>query len=318
MGYEHRITQLPVIKLLQKTPQLFSLEQCVYILEKVYGTQGQYGNEHSYYSAKITVKSKHTFSLIAHDVHDIKFDEDKTVLYSERASFTSINGPLPDVYTEKINALQWTKNYALSDFMNIFINRLSGVSYKISIRKIVTLQNANSEDTNIGKCLQALTGRIYKDPAALQCAYLHWTTTHSALGLRSIIMHFFQVPVQISQFVGAFNPLATRSLLGTENSSLSENAVLGRQFFDYNNAIKISIGPLDNSTLTQFEKDKPFYKSLIHIISTYLEDTIDYTLEFIPDVPAKSKLSNTRMGYNSWLTSSNKKYDNRYVHKTFI
>ena len=297
MGCKNRTTQLSVIDLLEKQPQIFSYEQCISILEKKYNTRFK---SVSYFSDTIITCSNHTLSLSAYEISNVDISNDNAKIYAERMSITSLNGPLPSIYTEQIHGLKWVKNSSLSDFMNVFINRLSCLSYKISVRIHPSLQKQNSIDTNIGQCLNALIGNRH-DQRLLQYAYMFWTMPHSALGLRLIISNYFGVNVTIEQFSGAFTKIYDVTKLALQNSILGENALLGESYFDHSNAIKIVLGPLDNSQFDDFLPGNKWDVILRQLIESYLDKNIDYSIELIPKFQQSSKLGYCTLNYNTWI-----------------
>lgn len=305
MGYADRCTQLSVIDELKQAPHLFSYEQCVSILERAYNTNINIG---SYYSALITTNSRHSFFLYAYDVNQVTLDDNKAEIYAERMSFTSFHGPLPNVYSERIGVSEWFKNHALSDFMNIFINRLSTISYRISVRRFPSLQKVETMDTNIGRCLNALAGSKYKQQL-IQYAQMMWNNTHSAIGLRLMIAQYFDVDVQVLQFDGSFSRFENETSLGVQSSVLGQNAALGYRYFDYGNAIRILIGPLNNEEMRNFEVKGCWYKELIDLIDGYLDNNIDYIIEFIPQAIIPPTLGACSLSENTWLAG--RRYRNR-------
>lgn len=300
MGYKNGAAQLSVIELLERQPQLFSYEQCISILEKKYNIRFKCI---SYFSDTIITCSVHKLSLSAYDINNITLANDNARIYAERMSITSLSGPLPNVYTEQISVLKWVKNDSLSDFMNIFTNRLSYLSYKISVRIYFSLQNRKNIDTNVGQCLNALAGSK-NDERLIQYAYMLWNIPRSALGLRLIILNYFKVDVHITQFIGAFTEIEEVTMLGKNNCTLGCNAFLGHSYFNYENGIKITLGPLDNEQLYKFSPGGTWNSALKEVISSYLDKDIDYTLELIPKTQQTSAIGNSKLGYLSWLSQA--------------
>lgn len=312
MGYADRRTQLSVIDELKQAPHLFSYEQCVSILERAYNTNINTG---SYYSAIITTNSRHSFFLYAYDINQVALNDNKAKIYAERMSFTSFHGPLPSVYSERIGVSEWFKNHALSDFMNIFINRLSTISYHVSVRRFPSLQKVEAIDTNIGRCLNALAGSKYKQQL-IQYAQMMWNNTHSALGLRLMISQYFDVDVQVLQFDGSFSRFENETRLGIQSSVLGRNAALGDRYFDYGNAIRILIGPLNNEQMRNFETKGRWYKELIDLIDCYLDDNIDYIIEFIPQSVIPPTLGGCSLNGSAWLEG--RRYESRLCIRDVI
>jgi len=304
MGNERRASQLSIIDNLAKHPQLFDYEQCVYLLENFYKIDVNHGN---FFTCQISTKSRHIFYISPYDINSVNIEENSATIYAERMSFTSFHGPLPNVYSERIGVSEWFKNHALSDFFNIFINRLSILSYRITVKKSPTLQKNEPIDTNIGKCLDSLSGR-QNNPSLLQYSFLLWDNPRSALGLRLIISNFFNVDVKITQFAGGFIEKEEKTLLRQQNSILGNDASLGNKYYDFGNSIKISIGPLNAYQIEKFKGI--WYDELNRLITSYLDRTISYVIEFIPkDIP-DIELGKGKLSYDTWLKNLATSYDN--------
>lgn len=298
MGNANRSTQLSVIELLQKCPQKFTYEQCVFILEKKYNYDV---NKGAYFSTKIATQGQHKLCISAYDVNGVKINKDRAIIYAERMSFTSFTGPLPSIYSERLAISKWTKDPALSEFMNIFINRLSVISYRISVRKTPALQKvAHCGQTSVGRCINALLGNSNNDSLFAFC-YSMWNIPRSALGLRTIISNFFNIDVNIEQFYGAKTKILDITVLGKINSFLGENTILGSSYFDYGSAIEITLGPLPDSSLELLKPGMLWRQKLEELINRYLPQEIDYDVVLMPANAQHSTIGRNKLAYDTWL-----------------
>jgi type VI secretion system protein ImpH len=149
-------------------------------------------------------------------------------------------------------------------------------------------------------------------------------------GLRAILKTYFDVPVEIEEFVGRPMPLPDRywSRLGggphvatdadakagaTLGTACGGAIVLGRHVWDSQGGIRITLGPMPFSSFVKFVPGSPSERRLRAWIRLYLTDEFFWQAVVVLDrneVP-KAQLSGrrrpgeigTRLGWTSWIRS---------------
>lgn len=142
----------------------------------------------------------------------------------------------------------------------------------------------------------------------------------NALGLEAILADYFQVPVEVRQFHGAWLKLDEfdRCQLGAEdgNCALGQTLVIGERVWDVEGRILLRIGPLTYEQFAELLPDdsptperKGFFL-LVHLARFYLGPTIEFDvrLELLPHAAPECSLGGlgdpgARLGWNSWLVS---------------
>lgn len=291
MANQLRVTKLSVIEKLENNAYDFSFEQAIFILKKTY----------PHY--KITFQSAGRDYLCGSELKSINIADNVISVVSDRMSFTSLNSPLPNTFIETIKIFSWSKKESLSDFINIFYNRLTKISYDISQRTNVNLQgNKCANKSSIGKCLNAFCGE--SELCVTSYAHLIWSMPHTALGLRSLLEDYFKCDVIIDEFEGKFCAIEDISYLGKENSKLGDSCVLGKTFFEYGAKIKIIFYNLSKDLFLSFQCNSHAKKCIEYLVKKYIGPMIDYKLEFIPARIIATKLdSRSILGCSSWLKS---------------
>jgi type VI secretion system protein ImpH len=128
----------------------------------------------------------------------------------------------------------------------------------------------------------------------------------NAAGLRSILEHFFRVPVSIDQFVGHWMPLGhgERTRLAREGASLGAGAVLGARVWDRQHKFRVRMGPL---TLVQYESFLPGggpLAKLVDWVRLYLGFELEWDVRLQlarADVPRLTLGRGARLGWTTWL-----------------
>lgn len=239
------------------------------------------------------------------------------------------NGALPWHYTLLLQKLHRENKPELESFLDIFNHRALSYFYRASSKYQLPLIYENSERyhslntfTRILKSLVGLgTPYIDKFPdlpvdTILYYAAYYANQPRSAIGLKSILQHYFQLKVLIKQWQGKWvkiNALDVTSLgksltKPVAYNQLGINAILGNYIFQVQNSFTICLGPL---TYEQFQNFTPIghqLTQLIQLAKFYCGIEFVFNLQFVveyPTVPCLqltvSKPNTMRLGWNTWL-----------------
>ncbi|MCA9190002.1 MAG: type VI secretion system baseplate subunit TssG, partial [Planctomycetales bacterium] len=168
------------------------------------------------------------------------------------------NGPLPLHLTEYArDRIRNHKDLTLTRFLDVFHHRLLSLFYRAwsDVQPVVQLERG--EYDRFSCYVASLFGcgtEDYLDRDALpQRAKLYHaghlaTQTRHAEGLRSILADYFQLPVQIEEFIGQWvelpdNCRCTIGGLG-QTASLGRAATIGSHIWDCQQKFRITIGPV--------------------------------------------------------------------------
>jgi type VI secretion system protein ImpH len=225
-------------------------------------------------------------------------------------------GPLPQPYTEMVQAAMSRKDRAAADFLDIFNHRLVSLLFRAhkALNPVVTglppdrSQIAQHLFSLIGLGPATLRNRLgLPDRALLHYGGLLGPNVRSAVGLERLLADYFHEKVRVIQFVGMWRELdpAQWTTIGPngKNSRLGDTAVMGKRVWDQGRGVTIQIGPLG---FQRFQSMLPggranaaigrlarFYLGLRHRIEVRL-------LLNAPEVP-QLKLGSAKLGYTSWI-----------------
>ena len=144
-------------------------------------------------------------------------------------------------------------------------------------------------------------------------AKLHFTGilgqgTKTPAGLVAILSDFFQVPVQLEEFVGSWLQLEPddRWQMGRGQGGLGQSTSLGEKVWSRSAKFRLRIGPLN---LQDYERLLPGGAALDRlraIVRSYVGDFLDWDVNLVlagDAVPRASLGGTTRLGHTSWIRS---------------
>ncbi|GMR16050.1 MAG: type VI secretion system baseplate subunit TssG [Gammaproteobacteria bacterium] len=251
-------------------------------------------------------------------------------------------GVLPYHYTEMLLKRHKLKDESLSHFLNLFNHRIISLfyqasnKYKLPIeyeRKKLNPPKTKKRDDHsqvllslIGLGTKNLNNRLYiRDESLFYYSGLLSQQVKTTSGLKQILRSYFNIPVEINEFVGQWQELIEdvrtrlpgKELPSGQNNCLGRSVMLGRKGWFAQGKINIVLGPLNKEQLQIFSPGTKALKALNEIVQIYAG--MEYSYDFIikvkrRDIPKKihlSKKSQPVMGWNTWLsTQENSTFDN--------
>jgi type VI secretion system protein ImpH len=136
-----------------------------------------------------------------------------------------------------------------------------------------------------------------------------------ALALEQLLADYFDVAVEVEQFVGAWYRLeaATQCELGDANESslLGEGAVVGDEVWDQQSRIRVRIGPLTRARYVEFLPGGAAHESQRAQVRLFTGDEIDFELQLVlarSEVPScvlgADPASAPPLGWCTWLRTT--------------
>ena len=287
----------------------------------------------------VRFRTNHSLSFSSSEVS--KIIEHKDIKSNKRwdmsvnfMGLTGSQGVLPFHYTEMILQRLKIKDKTLSNFLDLFNHRTVSLFYQASNkynlpieyeRKI--LSPSKSKKTNdhsqillslIGIGTKNLNNRLYaRDESLFFYSGLLSQRIKTTSGLKQILRSYFDIPVDINEFVGQWQELiedVRTKLPGIENPNgqnncLGKSVMLGRKGWFAQGKINIILGPLTKEQLSIFAPGTKALRALNEFVQLYIG--MEYSYDFIIrvkriDVPKKIKLSSETkpiIGWNTWLSS---------------
>lgn len=255
---------------------------------------------------------------------------------------TGAQGVLPYHYTEMIMKRHKMKDESLSHFLDLFNHRTISLfyqasnKYKLPIeyeRKKLNPPTTKTRDDHsqillslIGLGTKGLNDRLYiSDESLFYYSGLLSQQVKTTSGLKQILRSYFNIPVEIKEFVGQWQELiedVRTRLPGKENPNgqnncLGRSVMLGRKGWFAQGKINIILGPLTKEQLKIFSPGTKALKALNEIVQLYAG--MEYSYDFIikvkrSDIPDKIQLGGKTqpiVGWNTWLSTQTDSPENK-------
>lgn len=264
------------------------------------------------------IKTNVTFSPPPSDIYSL-------VQASNQNASMSINfmgiaghgGPLPDAYTEIIIDRNRSFDYAFGEFLDMFGHRIVSISHRIHVKYNFTLALEQPHQSQVARMLFSFGG--IPEPTAVEGGVLPvrsylkyighlWQQVHSVTSLKIILSDFFNLPIEIEEFIGEWLNLESSQTTtigdqGTMND-LGNNACLGDRVWTNSEKIRIHIGSLTLKQYSEFFPGGDLNKKLSMMTRHYLgfRCQFDLSLQLSQrDIPFTKLDGTAHLGWTSWL-----------------
>lgn len=320
-------------ELLHTVPQEFEFFQAVRLLERIYPERSPVGRFVSPSREVVRFGAHASFPFPASQIQDLKWTAE-----TERAplmiiNFMGLTGPsgiLPLYYTEIIVERLRQKDPVMRDFLDIFNHRLISLFYQAWEKYRFTIAYERGEKDRfshhlmdlIGLGTKGLDNRLQvRDDSLLFYSGLLSMHVRPASALQRILWDYFDCPVEIEQFVGAWHGLEERDqCIFDRGESASEQlglgAIVGDEIWNQQSGIRIKLGPLSIEQYVDFLPSGTAYEPLRSLAAFASRGQIDFDVQLIlkkEDVPAcelgvEAALA-PRLGWTSWAKTAPKLAD---------
>lgn len=290
-------------------------------------------------SEAVRFSTRQTLSFSSSEIASISTTSQKTSMkqWQMQVNFIGItgsNGVMPFHYSELALERIKQKDTTIEDFFDLFNHRVISLFYQASIkyrfhieyerRRLFPVPGVETDNQTqlllslIGLGTQRLTKRqhVY-DESLLYYTGLLAHRVRNASGLKQIIQNYFNIPVQIQEFIGQWqeliNDVRTR-LPGFENprgqnNCLGNSVMLGRKGWFAQGKFRIILGPLTHQQLHTFAPGTATLRALDEIVRFYINFEHDYEFvmqihrHHIPSRITLNRKSSPVMGWNTWLAT---------------
>lgn len=242
-------------------------------------------------------------------------------------NFMGLIGPmglLPNYYTELVADRLRAHDATLTDFLNLFHHRMVSLFYRAWERSHFTIGFEREGTDAMTSCLLDLVGlglpslqsrQLVRDESILFYSGLFGLSARSAVALESIISDYFDVPVEIQQFIGVWRALGTEDQCCFESGSwesrqLGLGAVAGDEVWDRQSRAQIRIGPLDATRYRDFLPDGDCFEPLRTIVRFFSGNDVEYEIRLVlqqrhvPGCELGDELGQSQLGWFTWMKST--------------
>jgi type VI secretion system protein ImpH len=243
-------------------------------------------------------------------------------------NFMGLTGPegvLPNPYTWLILERLRASDTSLRDFFDIFNHRIISLFYQAWKKYRFDVAHEQGKRNQFSRQLLSLVGlgttglegrQAVSDDALVYYSGLLSQRPRSAENLRQILIDYFEVPVAIEQFSGAWYNLdpETQCSLSEDmidSGRLGSGAVVGAEVWSRQSRVRIILGPLRLEEYLEFLPDGSRWEALRAWVHFFSNQELDFEVRLILErrqVPGcelgMEGTSSSRLGWVSWLKSA--------------
>jgi type VI secretion system protein ImpH len=316
----------PLAELLVEDACSFEFFQAVTLLQRLSEKMRPVGHFSSPGDEAIRFRVNQRLGFPASEIQKLETKKDAPAEMT--VNFMGMTGPmgvLPYTYSELILERARAKDFSLAAFLDIFNHRAISMFYRAwqKFRFPVTYA-AGSRDLFSQYLLDLVglgTGGLrdrqeIEDEALLHYVSLVAMQARSAEALQQLLIDYFEVPVEIHQFTGAWYGLDKSTqcmMMETESPStqVGAGAVVGDAVWDRQGQVRIRIGPLSMERYNDFLPQGSAYTALRAITRFFSNQCLDFEVQLVldrsqvPDIRLDlDSKSPARLGWVSWAKTA--------------
>ena len=304
----------------------FEFFQAVTLLQRLHSERQPVGRFSKPEEEAVHFRTNNTLAFPASQIQEIDYPEDAPP--QMLVNFMGLTGPmgvLPYCYTELILERARAKDRALPAFLDIFNHRMISFFYRAwEKHRFPVTYYLGDEDLFthhlldlIGLGTPGLQNRqAVPDDAFLHFAGLFGMQSRSAAALEAIISDYFQVPVEVEQFSGAWYRLdtATQTCMeedDNDSQQLGGGAVVGDEIWDQRSRVRVKLGPLTLAQYRDFLPEGTAFEPLRALTRFFCNDEFDFEVQLMlaRDEAPRCEVgfegdAAPRLGWVTWLKSA--------------
>ena len=277
-------------------PYSFEFFQAVRLLRRFYPDRNAVGQNQSPRQEIVRFGVHPTLSFPASEIQALEPRPNFPPLM--RVNFMGVIGPqglLPIYYTELVIDRLRAKDPTLRDFLDIFHHRIISLFYRVWQKYRFQVGYEQGEGDQFSQYLFSLIGlgmpalqhrQEIPDQNLLCYAGLLAQHPRTALALELILQDYFDVPVKVEQFLGAWYSLDEASQCNLDDTffdsqQLGFGAVAGDEIWDPQSRVRIVLGPLPLHQYLDFLPSGSAFSPLRSLVRFYAGDEFDFEVQLI-------------------------------------
>jgi type VI secretion system protein ImpH len=311
---------------LRREPFSFDFFQAVRLLERFFPERTSVG-QFAHPETEVARFGVHpSLAFPASQIQAMDCPEDDPVKMI--VNFMGLTGPqgvLPNPYTSLIIERLRASDSSPRDFLDIFNHRIISLFYRAWRKYRFDVAYEQGERDLFSRHLLSLLGlggeglrdrQAVSDDALIYYSGLLAQRPRSAKALQQILADYFEVPVEIEQFAGAWYRLdpETQCRLSEGSSDSGElgfGAVVGDEVWNQQSKVRIVLGPLTLERYVNFLPDGQSWEPLRAWVQFFSNDEWDFEVKLILEreqVPActlgAEGALGPQLGWVSWVKSA--------------
>jgi len=311
---------------LRQEPFAFEFFQAVRLLARLFPGKHPVGRFVDPSTEVVRILAHPSLAFPASQIQSLTWHDDEPPLMV--VNFMGLTGPLgvlPEWYTVQIVERLRAGDTTLRDFLDLFNHRSISLFYQAweKYRFFVAYEHGERDRFShhlldlIGLGTSGLQDRqSVPDDALLFYAGLLAQRPRCAKALEQILCDYFDVPVEVVQFMGGWYKLdpGTQCCMqsgDTISEQLAVGVVVGDEIWDQHSRVRIRLGPLSLSQYLEFLPSGSAYEPLRALVRFFSNQEFDFEAQLIlnrDEVPRCGLGSEgeaaPQLGWVSWAKSA--------------
>lgn len=234
-------------------------------------------------------------------------------------------GALPYSYSQLILERLRAKDHTMQDFLDLFNHRFLSLFYQAWEKYRFYVAYERDQQDRLSRYLLSLVGlgteglqdrQSIRDQSILYYVGLAALLPRSAQALQQVLEDYFDVPVAVEQFVGAWYDLdpADQCMIdrgGDYSEQLGLGAVAGDQVWDHQARARLSLGPLTIKRYNEFLPGGSAVAPLKSLLKFFSGGECEFELQLIlrredvePCGLATEPEEQQMLGWTTWMKST--------------
>jgi type VI secretion system protein ImpH len=310
---------------LREHPGRFEFFQAVRLMHRMLPRRGPVGRFVPPGREVVRFSSNNLLAFPTSQIQSLDWSEDGPARM--KVNFMGLTGPmgvLPRCYTELVRDRNRAKDATLQDFLDLFNHRMISLFYEAweKYRFFVTYER--DEPDRFSRYLMSFVGlgtaglerrQAVADESLLFYCGLFSLRTRSAAALEQVLGDYFDVPVEIEEFVGAWRALEPANQCRMEggvpySDQLGMGAIAGDEIWERQSRARIKLGPLSARQYLSFLPAGDAWEPLCAIARFFTGGEIEVEVQLVlqrADVPPcelrEEGETAPLLGWFSWIKS---------------
>ncbi len=318
-------------ELLRESPTSFQFFQAVRLLEQILPDRQPVGRFAPPRNEVVRFSSNPDTSFPASQIASIEWPDESAPATQPplmRVNFMGLTGPsgvLPLYYSMMVRERLRAKDPTMRDFFSLFDHRMISLFYQAWEKHhfAVAYEKGHGDQLTrrvfdfIGMGTPGLQGRqAIPDDALLFYAGLLGPHPRSATALQQLLIDYFEVPVEIEQFVGSWRSLDRDSQcqfgeMPNYSQQLGLGVVVGDEVWDQQSGVRVCLGPLTIAHYLSFLPNGQAHQPLRSLVKFYSGGEFDFEVQLVlkrEDVPqcelGRDGATAPQLGWLSWAKTA--------------
>ena len=314
-----------VMRALKAEPWSFDFFHAVRLIEQARIGRRRVGFYHDPGREVVRFGAHQSLSFPASSIQSLDPESPEWKMLVNFIGMTGPLGVLPRLYTVAVQERTRMKDATLADFLDMFNHRATSLFYRAWGKYRLPVRYPLGMDDQMSMAFLSLVGlgtphlarrQEIEDETFVWLSGLFSMQARSAVALEQILEDYFQVPVDVVQFAGAWCRLEEDSTCTfSEEEDPSEQlgcgAVVGDEVFDYQARVRVRLGALTMAQYQKFLPGESGYRRLRQITQFFSRDQIEFEVQLVlrsEDVPscalaagAADQQAPVQLGWTTWV-----------------